>query len=345
MTLFFSYFAFAQMTMCMLILLPLWRKNQSIRLYLLLLLSSCGYVLGEIISPMTAHSLLWWFEFIGGNALPGMFWLVGISVFSDHVVLKRWQYALASLTLVIPLSSALIQLSFNFQLNPLSATQSIIKYGAMLLELLLISHALFIAAQQWRNDLVQERRYIRGGVICVSGLYIFLVIFLDQLLNIQWFGFDLIKAFLLAILIVGINFFLFRLRESSLFETVSLVNKGASVRKPPSKELSRVISAMVEEQLYQQDGLTISSFAKHLSIHEYKLRKLINGEMNYRNFNDFLNFYRIKEVTEKLTQTNFLQTSVLTLALESGFHSLSSFNKVFKETHAITPTQYRKKYQ
>ncbi len=343
MTLFFSYFSFAQMTMCILILLPLWRKNQSIRLYLLLMLSGCGYLLGELFSPIVQHSLLWWPQNIGGNALPGIFWLVGISVFGDHIVLKRWQYALASLTLVIPMSSALLQLGLNIQFS--ANVTSILKYGAMLLELLLISHALLIAAQHWRNDLVQERRYIRGGVICVSGLYLFLVIFLDQLLNIQWIGFDLIKSMLLATLIIGINFFLFRLRESSLFETVSAVNHNAVASKAPSKELSRVISAMVEDKLYQQDGITIASFAKHLSIHEYKLRQLINGEMNYRNFNDFLNFYRIKEVSEKLTQTDFLQTPVLTLALESGFRSLSSFNKVFKETHALTPTQYRKKYQ
>ena len=102
---------------------------------------------------------------------------------------------------------------------------------------------------------------------------------------------------------------------------------------------------MEEEKLYQTDGITISSFAKHLSIHEYKLRQLINGEMNYRNFNDFLNFYRIKEVSEKLVQAEYIQTPVLTLALDSGFRSLSSFNKAFKETHNLTPTQYRKKHQ
>jgi AraC-like DNA-binding protein len=346
MTQFFFYFAFAQMVMCLLILLPSWQKNQSIRLYILLMLSCCGYLLGDLISPITTHSLLWWLELIGGNALPGLFWLVGISVFGDHVVLKRWQYALASLTLVIPLSSAILQLTFDFQLNHFAVAQALVKYGATLIELLLISHVLLIAAQQWRNDLVQERRYIRGAVICVSGLYVFLVIILDEILNLQWIGFDLIKALLMAILIVGVNFFLFRLRESSLFETVATSqNKVSGTNKQSSKELSRVIHAMINEKLYQQDGLTIASFAKHLSIHEYKLRKLINGEMNYRNFNDFLNFYRIKEVSEKLTQTDSAQTPVLTLALESGFRSLSSFNKVFKETHAITPTQYRKKYQ
>ena len=85
--------------------------------------------------------------------------------------------------------------------------------------------------------------------------------------------------------------------------------------------------------------------AKHLGIHEYKLRNLINGELNYRNFNDFLNHYRIQEVTHNLITEEFSSTPVLTLALESGFRSLSSFNKAFKSTHGITPTEYRKKHQ
>jgi AraC-like DNA-binding protein len=268
---------------------------------------------------------------------------VSLSVFADHLVLKRWQYGLASITLVTPLSIALLQVLFSIEFS--TSVAGVIKYGSLLLELALISHGLLVAAKQWRNDLVQERRYIRGGVICLSGFYIFMVIILEQLLDVQWVGFELIKSALLALLIISINFFLFRLRDSSLFTTVIVENKKATTEHVLSKELSRIVQAMVEEKLYQQEGVTIASFAKHLSIHEYKLRQLINGEMNYRNFNDFLNFYRIKEVTDKLTSTEFLQTPVLTLALESGFRSLSSFNKVFKATHGVTPTEYRKKYQ
>lgn len=345
MTLFFFYLALAQMIMCSLILLPLWQKNQSIRLYILLMVCGSGYVLGEIYSSRVDYSIIWWVDMIAGNALPGVFWLVSMSVFSDHVVLKRWQYAVASLTLLVPLLSKLAQLIFSFELSSYETFHGLIKYGAMLLELVLISHALIIAAQQWRDDLVQERRYIRGGFITVSALYIFLVIVFDQLFKFQWAGLYLLQSVMAALLIIGINFFLFRLRKSSLFETVADNVKPITQIMAPSKELARVIKAMVEEKLYQTDGITISSFAKHLSIHEYKLRQLINGELNYRNFNDFLNFYRIKEVSEKLTQADYIQTPVLTLALESGFRSLSSFNKVFKETHNITPTQYRKKYQ
>ena len=304
-----------------------------------------GYVLGEIINPIADYSVLWWIRLITGNALPGVFWLVSLSVFSDHVVLKRWQYSVASLTLLVPLFIQLAQLLFSFQLAHFETVYGLSKYGGMLLELVLISHALIIAAQQWRDDLVQERRYIRGGVITVSALYIFLVIIIEQIFKLQWTGLYLLQSVMAALLIISINFFLFRLRKSSLFETVTANVKPITQIKAPSKELARIINAMVEEKLYQTDGITISSFAKHLSIHEYKLRQLINGELNYRNFNDFLNFYRIKEVSEKLIQADFIQTPVLTLALESGFRSLSSFNKAFKDTHSITPTQYRKKYQ
>lgn len=340
---FFSYLAFTQMFVCTLLLLPFWRENQSIRLYVLLMCCGCGYLLSSIFNNIETYSLLWWLDSIGGNALPGVFWLVSLSVFGDHIVLKRWQFIVASLTLFIPLFSTLLQLVFTFDLRQFEGLYGLVHYGAMSLELVLICHALVIALQHWRDDLVQERRYIRGGVISVSAVYIFLVIFVEHLLGIHWLAFTLVQSAVLALLVTGLNFLLFNLRASSLFETVKVQSKENVLQKSPSKELTRVIDSMVKDKLYQQDGLTISALAKYLSIHEYKLRHLINGEMNYRNFNDFLNYYRILEVTENLSQPTLSNMPVLTLALDSGFRSLSSFNKAFKTTHGITPTEYRKK--
>ncbi|ABV35720.1 hypothetical protein Ssed_1109 [Shewanella sediminis HAW-EB3] len=341
---FLSSIAFSQMLICSLLLLPQWRENHSVRLFILLMLASSCYLLGEVLEPASLHSPLWWIELIGGNALPGLFWLVSLSVFGEHIVLRRWQYALASLTLVIPLSVKLLEITFSFKLNTSVAFNGFIHYGSLLLELMLISHALLIAAQQLRDDLVQNRRYIRGAVITLSAIYIFLVILIEQTFRVQWAGLDLLKGAGLALLMTGINFFLFRLRESSLFETEKPKEQPTEIQsKPPSKELEQILNAMTEDKLYQQEGITIATLAKHLCIHEYKLRHLINREMNFRNFNDFLNHYRIKEITGKLEQSEFNQTPVLTLALESGFRSLSSFNKVFKTTHQLTPTEYRKR--
>jgi len=341
--LFFSHFALSQMLLCAILLLPSWNKNQSIRLYILLMICTSGYMFGEIYPPFPSNSISRWLELIGGNALPGVFWLVSLSVFGDHVVLKRWQYALASLTLFIPLTTTITQIIWSYKLIDNQALYGFVNYGATTLELSLICHALLIAAQQWRDDLVQERRYIRGGFITFSAIYLVSVIVIEELFKVQWLGLDLLKSVLSAVLITGINFLLFRLRDASLFEVVKVKVALPEEIKAPSKELTQILSSMVDDKLYQQDGITISTFAKHLSIHEYKLRHLINGELNYRNFNDFLNYYRIKEITEKLAQAEFSNTPVLTLALESGFRSLSSFNKVFKSTHNATPTEYRKK--
>jgi len=342
---FLSNFSISQMLFCALLLFPKRNENPSIWLYIILMLCGCGYLLSTSFHQISENSVLWWLGFWGGNALPGVFWLVSLSVFGDHVVLKRWQYIVASLTLMVPLIATLLQMLFSFELASYEAIHGLVKYGALLLELVLISHALFIAISQWRNDLVEERRYIRGGVITMSGCYIIFVIVFDQLLKIDWPALALIQGALLASLLTGINFFLFNLRESSLFETVSeTTNHSVKSEKPLSKEVQKIIDSMAVDKLYQQEGITIAQLAKHLSIHEYKLRNLINGELNYRNFNDFLNFYRIQEVTQNLIEPELSATPVLTLALESGFRSLSSFNKAFKATHGLTPTEYRKKH-
>ena len=243
---FLSYFALAQMFTCILLLSPLWKKNQSIGLYILLMLSGSGYLLGEIFLSISPYSFVWWLELIGGNALPGMFWLVSLSVFGDHVVLKRWQYFIASLTLIIPFTTKLVQLSLGLDLSLYSNIAQVLKYGAMTLELFLICHALLIASKHWRDDLVQERRYIRGGVISVSALYIFLVIILKQLFEINWLGLDFVIALVLVVLISSINFLLFNLRKSSLFETVNLIAETNEQVMPVSKGLSRVIDSMVK---------------------------------------------------------------------------------------------------
>jgi AraC-like DNA-binding protein len=340
---FLTIFSFSQVLLCALLLLPQHKKNPSIRLFIILMLCVACYLLRDIPPSLAPYSLLWWLEKLGGNALPGVFWLVSLSVFADHIVLKRWQYVLASSTLVIPLSVIVISLLLGVNVNEFSLLGILLKYGAMMLELGLILHALIIAIQHWRDDLVQERRYIRGGVITLSAFYIFMVIFASQLLNLQWLVLDVVISVVMTLLVTGINFLLFGLRDNSLFgsrvQTASLPQE-----KVPSKSLVKVLNAMEQDKLYRQEGITIASFAKHLAIHEYKLRQLINGELNYRNFNDFLNFYRTQEVSENLICIDTQNTPVLTLALESGFRSLSSFNKAFKASYGLTPTEYRKKH-
>ncbi len=339
---FLTHFALAQLLICSLLLLPYWHKGRSIVLFVLLMLCSSAYLLANLYQESHTSQLITIIGFIGGNALPGVFWLVSLRIFGDHHELSKTYYAIASITLLLPAITKLV-----IAIAPLATEQQqniliMSKFLGLVVELSLISHALYISASNWRNDLVQERRYIRGGVISLCAVYIILVIVVEQVFQLRSATLELIKALSAVVLTSSINLLLFKPRSSTLFEAkVSDPITNNSTEQNPL--LEQLLIAMNSDHLYRQDGMTISQLAKRLSTQDHVLRILINKELGYRNFNDFLNHYRIAEITAKIKSDPESRSSILTLALESGFRSLSSFNKAFKQTHQLTPTEYKKK--
>ena len=178
-------FAFAQLLMCGLLLLPYRNKGSSIVLFILLMLSSACYLLSSVIADANTNVVLNALGFVGGNALPGVFWLVSLKIFGDHHDLERKYYYLASLTLLLPLLTNLLLWLGSFELSAAASIKTSTKYIGLVIELTMICHALYISARNWRNDLVLERRYIRGGVISLSGLYILVVILAEQIFKIE----------------------------------------------------------------------------------------------------------------------------------------------------------------
>ena len=79
-----------------------------------------------------------------------------------------------------------------------------------------------------------------------------------------------------------------------------------------------------------------------LAIPEYKLRRLINQRLGYRNFNVFLNEHRIAEAKAALADPSQAEVPVITIAMDAGFQSLGPFNRAFKATTGVTPTEYRR---
>src|SRR5262249_45033338 len=108
----------------------------------------------------------------------------------------------------------------------------------------------------------------------------------------------------------------------------------------------RVLAAlghvMTSERAYRQDGLTIATLAHQVGAPEYKLRRLINQGLGHRNFNSFVNSYRIAEGKAALTHPRQAEGPVLTIALDAGFSSLGPFNRAFKADTGLTPTEYRR---
>jgi len=99
---------------------------------------------------------------------------------------------------------------------------------------------------------------------------------------------------------------------------------------------------LTEKKIYRSEGLTIGQLAEMLTEQEYKVRRHINGELGFRNFNDFLNKYRVSEACEILSDPSQNRKTVLEIAYSLGYQSIGPFNKAFKDLTQTTPTAYRK---
>ncbi len=327
---FFLTITFASLLICIILLLPQRKRSEQIKVFLILLLCCGSFILGQI--SFLDYSPVFIANFLGGNLLPGMFWLVCMSVFADKQKLLLTDYLIASTTLAAPTIKLLLTNAFNFH-----ALDFVLAYVGVFLELAAILTGLFYCIKNIDLDLVAQRRSFRTTMILAVGVYLFSFIILGELFKVSSPLLTLSLNIIAACLSMYIVWVLFGLRHPSPFDIGKVV-----VNKNNSPLLTRIIDAMEKDKLYKQEGLTIANLAKRISIHEYKLRQLINGELDFRNFNDFLNHYRIREITHLLQQHEYANTPVLTLALENGFRSLSSFNKAFKDMHGKTPTQFKK---
>ncbi|SMC28622.1 Helix-turn-helix domain-containing protein [Andreprevotia lacus DSM 23236] len=78
-----------------------------------------------------------------------------------------------------------------------------------------------------------------------------------------------------------------------------------------------------------------------MQLPEYKLRQLINQGLGWRNFNAFVNSYRIADARQALADTAQAEVPILTIAMDAGFQSLGPFNRAFKAETGLTPTAFR----
>jgi AraC-like DNA-binding protein len=99
---------------------------------------------------------------------------------------------------------------------------------------------------------------------------------------------------------------------------------------------------MEHDRVYREEGLSIGGLAERLGIAEHALRRLINQRLGHRNFNAFLNGYRLDEVIAALGDPAQEAVPILTIALDAGFQSLGPFNRAFKSKTGMTPTEFRR---
>ena len=104
-------------------------------------------------------------------------------------------------------------------------------------------------------------------------------------------------------------------------------------------DIQTVSNFMETKRPYLNPDLNLSDLANLLQMNRAELSKIINSGFN-KNFNDFINEYRVNTFKEKLKLGAHKQLSLLGIAYDCGFNSKATFNRVFKKITHTSPSEF-----
>ena len=301
-------------------------------------------------APLVAVSL--------GNAV--LFWVFVRALFDDEFALRPWHGA------VWLAVASLGALNCAVVANSASVAAPVTMGLQRAVPLLFAVLAAIAAAAHWRSDLVEGRRRLRVFIV-VTGIAYTLAMLAARLPSPQGRLSSMTAAIDVAILLVIVTVVasrMLRLSGSDLFP-VALVpadpahrGRSAEIASNPSdpapppqapgpdaaeERLAHALQRlMAEERAYRTEDLTVASLAARLAVPEYRLRRLINQRLGHRNFNAFVNGFRLDEARAALADPARRELPVLTIALDAGFQSVGPFNRAFKAATGLTPTELRR---
>lgn len=364
-------FGLSQLTLALLLLCKDRPRGQQQWFFVGFLLATAAYLLDPLLSgPVTDFVLLSLTGFV-----PCMYFLFSASLFDDNFKLRSMHFFAVAIVVLPPMLAGVLRF---YSVND---WDWLLIELPQWLEFLLLAYALYIAVRYWGGDLVAQRRQLRIWFSGVTGVYITLLIVLRELIMpgsaaLESFQFASAALVLLFTNVLLLNY------QSNLWASSGLPSRAdatasdavsndrrhqnrdmvlddapdgflvndhvdAVVDKTPSipvapSTLKQIRQLMDEAHIYREMGLTLGKLAEEANIPAYKLREAINRGLGFRNFNDFLNSYRIEEAAARLRDKTQEDIQILVIALDAGFRSLSSFNKAFRQALGATPTEYRK---
>ena len=215
----------------------------------------------------------------------------------------------------------------------------------------MIAHLAWRLIRDRAGDLVEMRRDARVMVVILLAGLLFI-----ELCKEVFFGFELRpRAYTIAenaafmAVTVWLSARLLR-TDTSPFSSESRVAVGpfAAMQARETEEiegearLTERLRTLIEvEQAHLDPEMTFDAFVQRMGAPERVVRQLINQRLGYDHFRAFLNAYRMVEARRLLADPNQAGAKLISVALDSGFASLASFNRVFRASEGCAPSEYR----
>ena len=134
--------------------------------------------------------------------------------------------------------------------------------------------------------------------------------------------------------------------KADIHKIIAILFRNKIVTSPysffKSENISKIAPVLEYIDSHYSEVITLSDLAELLNVNESYLCRMFKKSVN-TSVVQYLNFVRVCKAEKMLLSTD---KGISEIALETGFSSVSYFNRIFKKHKFITPSMYKKiKYE
>ena len=107
------------------------------------------------------------------------------------------------------------------------------------------------------------------------------------------------------------------------------------------EQFDRINAYVVGQKLYLDPYLSLESLARSSKLSSGYLSTLINT-FGANHFSDYINKFRVEQVKKMIRDKDYADYTIVSIGLESGFNSKSTFYKAFKKFTQMTPVEFKR---
>lgn len=189
--------------------------------------------------------------------------------------------------------------------------------------------------------------WLRSIILAITGISVIILLGLIASDVLFFISHD-VKADLIYATIAILPYYLsfFAIRQKIIYpfpaaEEADAKYEASGLSKTDSKALADALTQLMQTQkIYLNPKLTLKDIADALHLHPKRLSQVINENFN-QNFFNYVNAYRVAEFKERVGDKKNDHYTLLSIGLDCGFSTKSSFNSTFKKLCGVTPSEYK----
>ncbi len=204
---------------------------------------------------------------------------------------------------------------------------------------------LFAIVFSHKDDLIDLRRRARLWIVACTIVHVLVVaLFTTPMKTEATFIAPFMATAMQLVSYITFTFWAVARSEQTWFVDKAKVASERKIKeqiKPTQIALVRQIEVAMQNEIWRQEGLTVSGLAQEVGMPEHQVRNAINQILGHRNFSSFINQARIEAAKKQLSDNEHLGTSVQEIAYSVGFNSIGPFNRAFREETGRSPSDFR----